>query len=154
MPARRSSINLYVTWLFDVLRDRLKPFWAFASITGRAAVGNCKSAKSFRQTAFFFSFMIGINIWNPLRAQHEIDHNWGHFKYKMEHSEEQPAVMKSSVTLTVSLVSASSPFSSFFFIFSLQLHVCLFVFNTLSIYLVVNSLISSYFIMNNKHIWV
>lgn len=55
-PAWRSSINVYVTWLFDVLRDRLKPFWAFASITGRAAVGNCKSAKSFRQTALFFFF--------------------------------------------------------------------------------------------------
>lgn len=64
----------------------LKPFWTFGSITRGAAVGNCKvlcHKTSFRQTAFFS--IKGINIWNPLCTQHKIDHNWHHFKYKMEH---------------------------------------------------------------------
>lgn len=109
------------SWQIETFLGFCLNYWA-------CCCGQLQKCKVLQTDSLFFSFMKGINIWNPLRAQHEIDHNWGHFKYKMEHSEEQPAVMKSSVTLTVSLVSASSPFSSFFFIFSLQLYICFFFF--------------------------
>lgn len=101
-PTPLSSLNVYITglWCSSWQIETFSGF--FASITGRAAEGNGRSAKSFRQTGFL-SPTKGINIWNPLRTQDEIDHNWGHFKYKMEHSEEQPAMMESSVPLTVPL---------------------------------------------------
>lgn len=97
-----SSLNVYISGLWCSSWQIETFLGFFASITGYSAEGKGRSAKSSRQTCFL-SPTKGINIWNPLRTQDKIDHNWGHFKHKMEHSKAQPAMMKSSVTLAVPL---------------------------------------------------